>query len=162
MLIYLDSSAIVKRYIEEEGTETIDDIFDNAEKGKVKIFFSLWNVGEAIGVFDKYKRRDLIGEDELEETLGKFAGEFIKLARIDQLELIPLHTNLVTDSIEIILKYHIYEGDAIQVISSKHCNCDLFLTADKQLVEVARDLRIEAFNIEKEETSIKNALTFKD
>lgn len=43
--VYLDSSAIVKRYVSEKGSEAVDFIFDNAEAEKAKISFSIWNVG---------------------------------------------------------------------------------------------------------------------
>ncbi|RLI84796.1 MAG: PIN domain nuclease, partial [Archaeoglobales archaeon] len=62
--VYLDSSAIVKRYIKERGTEVVDLVFDNAELGNVKIFFSIWNIGEVLGVLDRYRRRNLISSKE--------------------------------------------------------------------------------------------------
>jgi predicted nucleic acid-binding protein len=35
--LYLDTSAIVKRYVAEPGTETVDAIFDKAETGELTI-----------------------------------------------------------------------------------------------------------------------------
>ena len=51
--LYLDTSTIVKRYVAEPGTETVDAIFDKAETGELTIALSLWNIGEALGVLDE-------------------------------------------------------------------------------------------------------------
>jgi predicted nucleic acid-binding protein len=51
---YLDTSAIVKRYILERGSDEVAALYSRAWGGDVKLSFSLWNVGEALGVFDKY------------------------------------------------------------------------------------------------------------
>ena len=48
--VYLDSSAIVKRYVAEKGSKVIDKIYDKAENSQLKIVFSIWNIGEVIGV----------------------------------------------------------------------------------------------------------------
>jgi len=53
---YLDTSALVKRYVSERGSESIDQIFTNAHSGEATIASSYWNVGEAAVVFDKYGR----------------------------------------------------------------------------------------------------------
>jgi|YelNatPaOPRAMG01_1025707.scaffolds.fasta_scaffold78184_2 predicted nucleic acid-binding protein len=53
-LVYLDSCSIVKRYIEEKGSEVIDTLYEKAESGKLKFAFSIWNLSEVIGALDKY------------------------------------------------------------------------------------------------------------
>ena len=158
--VYLDSSAIVKRYIKEQGTEIMDILFEDAEAGHINIFFSVWNIGEVLGIFDRYKRRKLINESEYKEVVGKFTKEFMKLANFQYLDVVPLHTNVITDAIEIILKYHVYEADAIQIVSSMQSNSEIFLSADWRLVEVARRVRINAFDVEKESEGIKSLLAY--
>ena len=156
MLVYLDSSAIVKRYIKEAGTEIMDLVFGYAEDGHIKLFFSIWNIGEVLGIFDRYRRRKVINEDEFKEVIGRFTKEFTKLAELQYLDVVPLHTNVITDAMGIILEYHVYEADAIQIVSSRHSNCKLFLTADWKLAEVARSVGINALDVEKEGGKIKD------
>jgi hypothetical protein len=57
MRYYLDSSALVKRYISEPGSDSVDDIFEGALFGSNVIIISYWNIGEAATVFDKFSRR---------------------------------------------------------------------------------------------------------
>jgi len=73
--IYLDTSAIVKRYVIEEETDRIDKIYGKALAGKIRLSFSVWNIGETAVVLDKYHRRDILGNAK--EVFSKFIGENI-------------------------------------------------------------------------------------
>ena len=44
-IVYLDTSAIVKRYIQEAGSDVVASLYSSAWQGDVKISFSLWNIG---------------------------------------------------------------------------------------------------------------------
>ena len=47
--MYLDSSAIVKRYIIEPGSLAVDEVSHRAESREAIAAFSLWNIGEVLG-----------------------------------------------------------------------------------------------------------------
>ena len=71
--IYLDSSAIVKRYVTEEETNRIDKIYEKAHTGKIRLSFSVWNIGETAVVLDKYHSRGLLGNEK--GAFPKFIGK---------------------------------------------------------------------------------------
>ncbi len=56
-VIYLDSSAIIKRYVYENGSEIIRAQYHEAYLGNVLLSFNIWNIGEVIGIFDKAHRQ---------------------------------------------------------------------------------------------------------
>ena len=58
--VYLDTSTIVKRYVEEKGSQLADDIYARAEVGALRISFSMWNVGELIGEFTAAFRQPVL------------------------------------------------------------------------------------------------------
>ncbi len=58
--VYLDTSALVKRYLEEEGSEKVDSLFNESYDKSVVLVISQWNIGEAAVVFDKYQNRKVI------------------------------------------------------------------------------------------------------
>ena len=61
---YLDSSAIIKRYIKEPGSEIIKQLYQRAYTGELKICFSIWNIGEVLGALDRTLCRGrLVGEE---------------------------------------------------------------------------------------------------
>ncbi|MCU7786824.1 type II toxin-antitoxin system VapC family toxin [Pyrobaculum sp. 3827-6] len=59
-VFYLDTSAIVKRYVFEKHSDYVVELYDSSLDGEVELSFSLWNVGEILGVFDRYLRRGVL------------------------------------------------------------------------------------------------------
>jgi len=86
----------VKRYFAEKGTEAADTIYEAAEAQNLTISFSRWNIGEVIGVFDRYLRMKIISEEEFHRTLNNFFAETIKLVRLGNLTVIPLTANILS------------------------------------------------------------------
>ncbi len=44
-VVYLDSSAIIKRYIGEPGSDKVRELYLKAYAGEVTLSYSLWNIG---------------------------------------------------------------------------------------------------------------------
>lgn len=139
--LYLDSSALAKRYVEEEGSEKVDSIFTDAEKGEVTLIFSLWNVGELAVVFDKYERDGLL---EARTVMKTFLGEMKRLGKSRSADVIPVAGALMADAIAYTLKHHLYIADSLQIASSKTAEASKFVTADRLLAQVARDEGLDA------------------
>ncbi len=81
-MVYLDSSAIVKRYILELGTEVISNVYYKALNGEVTLSFSAWNIGEALGTFDRYYRRGWLEKQDYMKATRQFIGETLRLLKI--------------------------------------------------------------------------------
>jgi predicted nucleic acid-binding protein len=60
MRIYLDTSAFVKRYCDEEGSDVIEEVFE----GDNEIITSYWTLAEAIAAIDKKVAKRQISEEE--------------------------------------------------------------------------------------------------
>jgi len=129
---------LVKRYVKEEGSQELDRLYKKGYSGEVEMVVSLWNIGEFMGVLDKYKNRKEISS-ETESLLGRKA-----------MTLEYLDPNLLSSSWALILKHGIYAADAIQIVSAHLNSCDCFLSGDRKLVDIARREGLEAVNVEKE------------
>lgn len=134
---YLDTSAIVKRYILEHGSDEVAALYSRAWGGDVKLSFSLWNIGEALGVFDKYHRRGWIAASDYKLVKGRFLDEVVRMLKLGVLKLVPLRLSIVVDTWRLIEEHHIYEADALQVASAKYVKADEFYTADEELCDIA-------------------------
>lgn len=146
-LVYMDSSAILKRYLMEEGTEEVDALYRKAEKGEVTLCFSIWNIGEVIGVLDRYMTRKLITGAQFREALNLFYGETEKHVRLGSLIIEPLGHEVLTDSWTLLLKHHIYVADAVQLSTARKLKSDSFISADNQLAQRASDEGFEVLQI---------------
>lgn len=153
--LYLDSSTIVKRYVVEPGTQTVDIIFDKAEAGDIIIAFSFWNIGEALEVLDERRRREWLTQEESVQTLKNLADELLKLIRLRVLETILIHTPILTETWNLILNYHIYEADALQITTCIHSQSNALISSDKKLIKASRKTGLKAFHVTKDEGKLK-------
>ncbi len=138
MTVYLDTSAIVKRYILEPGSKVVKKVYVNALNGETTLSFSAWNIGEVFGVLDKYLSRGWLDKRGYEVALVSFVKETIRLIKLRLTKIIPVRTSLLAETWNLINKYHIYEADAIQITSAKHADSEQFLSGDKKLVEISK------------------------
>ncbi len=136
-VVYLDSSAIVKRYVLEPGSDVVSKVYYEALNGEVILSFSAWNVGEVLGVLDKYYRRGWLSVEDYEKAKYQFIGETVRLLRLKLLKIIPVKTRLLIQTWPIIEKYHVYEADALQIVSAKRIDVKKLYTGDKQVHEIA-------------------------
>jgi predicted nucleic acid-binding protein len=153
--LYLDSSIVVKRYVTELGTPVTDFVFEQAEREKIFLALSLWNIGEALGVFDERRRRGWLSEDGFLEVLKAMANELVKLMHARVLEAIPILAPILVESWNLVLNHHIYEADALQLTTCAYSQSDAFLSGDEKLVKICRKLGLRAFNVVKEENELK-------
>jgi uncharacterized protein len=156
--LYLDTSAILKRYITEPGTEAADLIFEKAETGELVIVFSLWNIGEALGVLDEKRRKGWLTQGEFEQALHLFADELLKLMRLKVLEIVPVQTPILTKAWNYLMDYHIYEADALQMATCRYGQNDVLISSDEKLVQVSVKAGLKTINILKDEDELKTLL----
>ena len=157
--VYLDTSTIVKRYVEEKGSKLVDDIYSRTEVGALKLSFSMWNVGELIGALDQHVSRKVISEMQFRTSTRDFVAETIKLFRLGHLNIRSPTAKIFADAWHLIFSSHIYEADAIQIATARNLDCDLFLSADAELIEVAKQADLQAANVETEAEKILDCLS---
>jgi predicted nucleic acid-binding protein len=136
-LVYLDSSAIVKRYVEEAGSEKVCELYDSTLAGELTLSFSVWNIGEVLGVLDKYRRRGWLGDGDYAAARTMFIGETVRLLKLRLLLFVPVHVRLLASAWELVEKHHIYKADALQIVSAKHANASEMYTGDEDLRRAA-------------------------
>jgi len=147
-LVYLDTSSLVKRYIAERGSEVVDRLYGWSEAGRLRVAFSIWNIGEAVGVFDRYRVRKLISDEEFRRARADLVRESLKMSRLEELSMLPMTSLALAGSWSLVSKHHIYVADALQISTSQEAGCDLFLGADRRLLEAASAEGLKAVNVE--------------
>jgi predicted nucleic acid-binding protein len=136
-LAYLDSSAIVKRYIKEPGSDLVKQLYQRAYAGELKLCFSMWNIGEVLGALDGARSKGRLVEEIYAIARRRFLLETKRLVRLELLSIAPLRGRVLVESWRIIEKYHVYQADALQIATAKHVTCANFLTGDARLHDVA-------------------------
>lgn len=136
--VYLDSSAVVKRYLVERGTEPVDLLYHRAEAGKVQLAFSQWNLGEVLGAFAKAHRRGMITQREMEAASWAFIRETLKLRGLRALRLLPVRGDLLALATALLFRHGLGQADALQIASSRELAAAALITADRVLMRVSR------------------------
>lgn len=136
---------MAKRYVEEEGSSRMDQIFEAAEKGEESVFFSTWNVGELAVVFDKYEREGLL---EGKQVMMTFLEEMKRLGKSRSAEIVPVSGSVIAEAVALTFKHHVYVADALQVVSCQMVRGAGFVTADRRLAAVAKDERLKVTLVE--------------
>lgn len=119
--VYLDTSAIIKRYITEEQSDRVLEIYDQCYSGKLTLGYSVWNIGEVAVVLDKREKRGDIGNGKA-IFLG-FLRETLTLLTVRCVKIVPIEP-VLPRAVEYVFKYRIYFADALQIASAK--NFDAF------------------------------------
>jgi uncharacterized protein len=152
--LYLDTSIMLKRYVSEPGIETVDLIYDKAETGELTITISLWNIGEALGVLDEKRRKGWLTEKEFQQTLKNFANEILKLIRLKSIEIIPLHTQILTNTWNLLMTHQVYEADALQIATCIQNKNNALVSSDEKLVQISRKNGLKTLYIPKDEKDL--------
>ena len=61
----------------------------------------------------------------------------MKMLRLRILRVVPIKPSIIVKSWRLIEKYHIYQANAIQIVSSREINAEEFYTGDKTLCTIA-------------------------
>jgi hypothetical protein len=143
--IYLDTSALVKRYLKEEGTKQVDSYFKDSYDKKAVLFMSQWNIGEAAVVFDKYQNQNVIRDAR--KPFEMLYKELSLMVKLGSFKFIPVLGEIIGISIPLVLSHHIYIADALQLGTYKHQTCDLFVAFDNRLNSIAKEEGVTTINL---------------
>jgi len=146
--LYLDSSTIVKRYVQEKGSDSASVVYTKSDAQELVICFSIWNIGEVVGVIDHYQRRDWITAEQSRVALSNLSSETLRLMKIESLELLSLSSSELSETWDLVRNYHIYQADALQIVAAKRSGADMLLSADKLLLDVGKNEGLPVANIE--------------
>jgi predicted nucleic acid-binding protein len=136
MRLCLDTSALVKRYVKEEGSDAVRRYFVAAYGGEATLVLSAFNIGEALSALHKAVRR--AGAPELYPRLkSRLLGDVKRLTRIGSMKVIPLTISAVLASAPYVERHGLYIADALQIATAK-ATASTLATGDARLCDAAR------------------------
>jgi predicted nucleic acid-binding protein len=152
MPLYLDSDAVVKRYIDEGdgGTAIMDEIFsDPASWGGLSS--SEWLMPEVTSALAKKLREGDIGPRQFSALLATFQAEVGAVVTFVALE--PGYVEAASGLISTYADHRFHAGDALHLHTAEMLNRDIgagepfvFVTSDKRLALVAAQRGLHTFN----------------
>ena len=130
--LFFDTSALVKRYYEEPGTETVDALIE----GNEMVVISSLSVIEMASAFRRKYNRTTISETQVNRLLSAFFEE--SMARF---VVVPLAESVLGGAFALVLEDDLRTLDSIQLATALALDSDddplRFVTADAELAAAA-------------------------
>lgn len=130
MNIYFDTSALIKKYIEENGSQNVDKLFLSADQVLVSAISEI----ESISTLKRLLVEKEISDNDFNLIKNEIKTDFSFFSTIE------LDSDVIETSIGIIEKYKLKSLDSIQ-LGSALCNKDqieFFISCDTKLLKAAQ------------------------
>ncbi len=137
---FLDTSAVVKHYRPEKGTEHIDALFDDAANS---LYISELTLVEFISALQRLESSGEMDEETLNEAWGKFESD----ARV-RFVIIDLNRALIVQAKSIVQKHGLRTLDALHLASvlSIQVKSPVLVSADTNLIQAAQANGLQTLN----------------
>jgi len=146
--LFLDTSAFFKEYHDEEGSDHLHDIFEQAKNGWVILCISILTISEVLNGLDKIRKRRVISDSECQIIADVILSDIVELAEQGNMEVYEVKNSTIRASWDLILKNHLSAIDAIQVITAHESGADIFLAADRYLLSQMQNIGLKTWNVE--------------
>jgi len=143
MNYYFDTSALIKNYIDENGSNIVVELINNANE----IFVSELYLVESISTLRRILLDKLITEEDYENIKNEIKHDFEYFTKIEIEKILKGCENLID-------KYQLKTLDSIQLASAIHIKneIDYIVCCDEKLVKSAEEEKIKVINPNKDAT----------
>ena len=141
MFYFFDTSALLKHYRNELGTDVVDVIFNNKNN---QIFISSFSIVELFSVIEKLFRKGIIVSDEVSRVTDKFQSDII-FRRIGIIDISHIH---IFKTYNLIFDLHLSATDSLILASSLSMEPEkaVFVCSDEFLLRAAEKSGLETLN----------------
>jgi predicted nucleic acid-binding protein len=152
--IYLDASALAKRYVPEKGSPLVDEILDNVPGDRLYVLNV--GVGEVVSILVRKRNAGVVTDAYFAQVLVDFETEIVRSADVNKL---PISNRLATSAFALIVAHAINSTDAVALKSAlaiaqklRRNGDDLVLVAsDQRLLRAAQAEGLTTFNPESQD-----------
>ena len=134
MKVFFDTSAFVKRYVEERGSATVEDLCMRA----TSVALSILAVTETLSAFNRRMREKNLPVKKYNQIKTAFFEDIVDI------ELISLDTSIVEVSIHALESHPLKTLDALQIACALYWQADLFVSSDAQQIVAAQKMGLMA------------------
>lgn len=129
MRIFLDTSAYAKRFVEESGSDQIDNILlQGTELG-----LSIICVPELLSAMNRKLREKVISRSQYSRIKTSLSEEIIDI------DIIQLTDNVIKKTIMLLEKNILKSLDAVHIACAIEWKADVFITSDKRQIKAAKN-----------------------
>jgi predicted nucleic acid-binding protein len=126
--VFLDSSALAKRYIEEKGSDRVQAILSSASGLAVSVIC----VPEIVSALCRRRREHKLSTEEYRNAKASV------LSDLDDATVIGITEEVVAQAVALLERFPLRSADALHVACAAEWSTDLFVSADNRQCRAAR------------------------
>mgnify|MGYP001603729939 CR=1 FL=1 len=128
MNVFFDSSALAKRYVEEAGSDRVQDILSSA----TSLTISVLCISEITSALCRRRRERKLSQQQY------MSAKQALFADIEDMSIVNLTDQVIIRAVEILEKWPLRSSDSIHVASAAEWSAQLFVSADERQCAAAR------------------------
>ncbi len=139
MRIFLDSSALAKKYIQEKGSEKIQSLL--ADPLKHSIYVSVICLPEIFSALNRIKREQFIQPHQYSQIKENILNDF------KQFSICNLTPIIFSKTIVLLEQHSLRTIDAIHLACALEIKPDIFVSADLKQITAAKKSKIKILRV---------------
>lgn len=137
MHVFVDTSALAKRYIAEPGSDKIAQVFTEA----TTIFVTILTLPELCSALNRLRRGKNIKRSQYTKVKEAVMNDFNDFSVLD------LTPEVIAASITLLEQYPLKSFDALQIACALEIQAEAFVTADQQQQKAAQKSNLNVLPI---------------
>ncbi len=133
MLIFIDTSSLIKRYIEETGSPDVDKLFSEENDIAIAAITPL----ETHSALNRKLRENTVSQEAYEKAIGFLKRDF------DSFTIVPFSPRVVKKAGSVIESHGARTLDAIQIGAALAVNPDRIVTSDRRMFEILQSFEAD-------------------
>jgi hypothetical protein len=120
--VFLDSSALAKRYVQEAGSDRLDEILSSASSLGVSVIC----VSEIVSALCRRRRESKLSAQEYPKAKQAFFQD------IEDSSVVNVKDQVVSRAVELLERWSLRSSDALHIASAAAWSAELFVSADEK------------------------------
>nr|VFK44800.1 MAG: Predicted nucleic acid-binding protein, contains PIN domain [Candidatus Kentron sp. SD]VFK49607.1 MAG: Predicted nucleic acid-binding protein, contains PIN domain [Candidatus Kentron sp. SD] len=136
MKVFFDSSAFVKRFMEEDGSREVDAYCEQA----ASLGLGVICVSEIVSALNRKLRERVLSKEDYQRIKRQIVKD------IEDAQIIKLTPEVVKRSVRLLEQHALRSLDALHIACALEWGADVFVSSDKRQLQASRDSGMDCRN----------------
>lgn len=128
MNVFLDSSALAKRYVQERGSDRVEEILSSASSLGVSVIC----ISEVVSALCRRRREGKLSQQQYLRAKQALFED------IEDASIVNVTDDVVARAVELLERWPVRSSDSLHVASAAEWSAELFVSADERQCAAAR------------------------
>jgi len=138
--IFLDTSALAKRYVQEPGSEALENLFS---AGVSEVYVSTLALPEFGAALSRKLRDKELAKKSAEHALSELEKDWDNV-----FTKVPLTDTVAKSAVSLAIQHPLKGADAVHLATAMAADAGLLVASDQQLIKTAKKVGLKAYDPE--------------